>query len=320
MKIAFLGNHVPTFSTESHVALSLESLGHEVVRFQEGEVRAVEVARLVAQSGADLFIWTATYGLSVTGGTREERAQMLEDLRAAGTPSLGFHLDRWWGLDRQDQIPVEPFFRVDLLATADGGHEREFVEAGINHVWSPPAVYHGEVGLGRKRKSLQAAVCFVGSWKSYGHKEWEPHRLAMLDAVRQVANLRCWPADGRRAVRGALLNDIYASTAVVVGDSCLVPSPDGSPASFYHSDRIPETLGRGGFLIHPWVKGIDEHYKDGEHLRLYELGNHAELQGLVQHYVAHPDEARSIAEAGCAHVREHHTYRHRLERLLEMVP
>ena len=38
MRIVYVGNFGPSFSTESHVALSLESLGHTVVRQQENEV------------------------------------------------------------------------------------------------------------------------------------------------------------------------------------------------------------------------------------------------------------------------------------------
>jgi hypothetical protein len=44
-----------------------------------------------------------------------------------------------------------------------------------------------------------------------------------------------------------------ASAKVVVGDSCFGGRPN------YVSDRYYETRGRGGFLLHPWVEGVDHH-------------------------------------------------------------
>jgi hypothetical protein len=38
MKIAFRGNFGPLHSTESHVAVTMELLGHQVVRIQEDTV------------------------------------------------------------------------------------------------------------------------------------------------------------------------------------------------------------------------------------------------------------------------------------------
>lgn len=319
MRCAYLGNFQPgvqdPWSTESHVALSLESFGHEVIRLQEGEVRAVEVAGLVADADADLFIWTQTFGLAVTGGTREERAAMLDDLRAAGTPSLGFHLDRWFGLDREDQIPVEPFFRVDLLFTADGGHDAEFAEAGIRHVWSPPAVYHGEAEPGDYRDEFASDVAFVGSWRGGYHPE-STHRAQLIRHLKRRWRGRVgfWPR--QEAIRGQSLRDLYASVKVVVGDSCMV-----GDTHHYVSDRVPETLGRGGFLLHPHIDGIfPDLWEDGEHLRTFPAFDFDALDGLITYYLQHDEERREIADQGWRHTVEHHTYKNRLERLLEMVP
>jgi spore maturation protein CgeB len=45
----------------------------------------------------------------------------------------------------------------------------------------------------------------------------------------------------------------------------------------------------------------------------------AELRPLVEHYLAHPDERAAMAAAGRARVLAEHTYRHRMEALLEAV-
>jgi hypothetical protein len=109
---------------------------------------------------------------------------------------------------------------------------------------------------------------------------------------------------------------------VVVGDSCLVPGADGKPMTRYTSDRVPETLGRGGLLIHPEVDGVTydkggiaglSSYVPGEHLLTWELGNWAMLQEMIEWALSHPDENEEIREAAVKHVADLHTYTKRME-------
>lgn len=314
LTIAYLGNFSVPWTTEEHVALSLEDLGHDVIRIQEGGVHPLEVPSAL-QARSDLFLWTQTYGLAEKGGTREERERMVEMIKAMNVPTVGFHLDRWWGLDREDQIAREPFFRLDWLFTADGGHDDEWGSLGMRHVWSPPAVYAGEAVKGTPRAEYASNLAFVGNHSGGYHSEWT-HRRDLIRHLRRRYNraAKLYPRPGRRPIRGAALSDLYASVKIVVGDSCLAGG-----ITRYHSDRIPETLGRGGFLLHPYVEGIEELYKDGEHLRLWPLGDWKEFDRLVAYYLAHADERRAIADAGQRHVQENHTYRHRLEVVLDTV-
>lgn len=318
LRVAFWGNFQPGFqpgpthptrwSTESHLALSLESLGCTVERLQEGEVRAVDLAERCREFGAQLMIWVQTFGLAVTGGTGEERHQAIADLRASGIPTLSYHLDKWWDVHdgRADRIPTEAFFRTDLLATADEGGGR-WQEQGINAVWCPPAVYHGEAVAGKPRPEYQTPIAFVGSWRGYYHPEWT-HRADLVNHLqrRWGRETGFWPRS--QQIRGRVLSDLYASARIIVGDSFMTP---GSRA--FHSDRIPETLGRQGFLLHPYNDGLEDLYQDGVHLRYWPLGDWAELDRLITYYLHHEDERRRIAAAGHAHVLEHHTYAQRLE-------
>lgn len=318
--MALLGNFLPGFvptdiaptkySTECHLAASLETLGHTVLRLQEGEVRATDVASMVA--GNDLMCWTQTQGLADSGGTNEERFEMLADLKVLGIPTLGVHLDRWFGLDREHRVYEEAWFRQDLVATADGDHDAEFAAAGINHFWSPPAIYHGEAVSGTPRPMWQAPVGFVGSWKGSYHRE-SVHRSELIHHLHHTGRwpVAFWPQSG--AIRGAALSDLYASLAIVVGDSCMV-----GPTNRYWSDRVPESIGRGAFLLHPYTPALAEDYIDGVHIRYWMAGDWGELDRLIAYYLEHDDERRKIVAQGQAHVRAHHTYKHRLEKVVPM--
>lgn len=315
MRLAYLGNFSVPYSTESHVALSLEVLGHEVTRLQEGEVRAVDVPMRAFAVEAELMLWTQTYGLAVTGGTIEDRWSMLAGL--SSIPVVGFHLDLWWGLRRSVQISQrEPFFHVDTLYTSDGGHDEQWKAAGVNHRWSPPAVYGGECYLADPDPHFRSDVAFVGSWRGYNHAEHWPAREAMLRAVRQRYGRRFAMHPRGPAVRGAELNTLYASVKVVVGDSCLA-----GQIPRYVSDRVFETLGRGGVLVHPRVEGITDGalLAEGEHLLCFDAGDHEEMLRQIDYLLSHDDEREAMHRRGAQHVREHHTYAHRMERILSEV-
>lgn len=311
MRVCYLGNFGPSHSTENHVALSLESLGHEVVRVQEG-CAATTLPGIVENAKPDLFLHTQTYGLAVSSGTKEERWEATQAINGI-CPTAYFHLDRWWGLQREDQLlsDPEPWTIYHHVFTADGGHDAQWKENGINHHWLPPAVYHGEAFDGTPRSNMRCTVGFVGSWRSYGHPEWEPQRLAMLNLLKQRygRHFQCFPKGP--AIRGKDLNDLYASITVVIGDSCLA----GSPIRYW-SDRVPETLGRGGFLIHPYVEGIFEVHPN---LATWELGDNSRLIDQIEFFLANPENRENMRRVNSQHTRAYNTYRNRMQALLAEV-
>ncbi len=312
MRVAYAGNFRPEHSTECHVAASLRDLGHEVIPLQEDDPDTWSLLAMGKSSdiGADVFCWTRTWHLPDS-----PQHEALSNLRSLGIPSVMYHLDRWWGLNRQHQIFDEPIFGCDLCVTADGGHDAEWKAAGVNHRWLPPAVYRGEAErVGQFQRPFASDVAFVGSWRSY-HAEWT-HRMELVTHLRRWYGRRfkAWP-NGHRSIRGQMLADLYASAKVLVGDSCLV----GDPAR-YHSDRVPETVGRGGFLLHPHVDGVfPELYVPGEHLDTWPLGDWDALHAKIERWLADDEGRAKIASAGREHVLAHHLYEHRMTTVLKWV-
>lgn len=245
----------------------------------------------------------------------QERHNMLIALRDMGIPSVGYHLDKWWDLPRADQLPVEPFFRVDHLFTADGGHDQDFADLGINHYWLPPAIYHGEAVLGTPRQEFKTDLAFVGSWQGHYHPEWQ-HRFDLVNFLRDNYGDRCafYPMEGHRQVRGEMLSDLYASVKVVVGDSCML-------GPRYISDRIPETIGRGGFLIHPCVADVTtgEYWQSGQHLMCWPLGDWGRLKEMIDFCLADASLREYVRNTGYLHTKTLHTYRNRLQSVLDTV-
>jgi len=314
MIVAYIGNFVPEHSTENHVREAWERRGQKVIRVQEGDPAAFDML-MDNLSSVNLVLWTRTADLAAKWGHKNQW-RLLSKARRLGVPTAGFHLDRWWGLDREAAVWNEPFFRCEYVITADGGHDAEFAGVGVRHIWLPPAVSLGECQLGEHRDEYASEIAFVGSWQPGYHAEWT-HRPELVRFLKETypKQMRFWPRPGQPSIRGKYLRDLYASTRIVVGDSCLVGG-----ATHYWSDRIPETIGRGGFLIHPHVEGIEEHFNTDVHLKTWQVGDWAALKSTIDHYLR-PDregERKIIAETGMQHVIENHTYDVRVEQIADI--
>ena len=89
----------------------------------------------------------------------------------------------------------------------------------------------------------------------------------------------------------------------------------------YQSDivtmRVFDVLACGGFLIAEHSPALEQLFDVGRELEAYRTLD--ELQAKVAHYLAHPAEARAIAERGLAAVRERHTFAGRLDHMLAAV-
>lgn len=304
LKVLYIGNFKPWWSTETHVAASLEDLGHSVIRLQEDEVQAPDVVRHANEDGADFLLWTRTWAM------RGDATTMLSAIKI---PTVAYHLDLYAGLERSKGVATEPWWRCTHVITADGGSDAFWREHGINHHWLPPAVYAKECYLAGPDEKFAADVVFVGS---YGyHKEWS-YRPLLIDNLRKRYGdrFKLWGSHGE-VVRGQRLNILYASAKVVVGDSCCL----GFNHPTYWSDRVPETLGRGGFLIHPEIPGLERDFVYGEHFASYQFNDFDGLYRQIDYYLDHPDERDRIRRAGHEHVKAAHTYAHRMQSVIELV-
>lgn len=302
MKIAILGNFNVVYSTESHLAWTWRDMGHEVIQLQEDRTSTDAVVTACREHDVKLFQWIHTHGWN-TPGTRS-LDQMLADVRALGVKTCSFHLDRYWGLNvadgRENRVGAHPFFHTDTVFTADGGNQDRFASRGINHKWLPPAVVKYGCYLGEPQPGIPPVI-FTGA-EGY-HPEY-PFRPQVVQRLR-----RAFGADFRQiqGYREAALNNLYASTRVVAGDSCFAGSP------YYWSDRVPEVCGRGGFLIFPETPGLEI-----SGLVTYIPQNADDLIDKIRYYLDPENEParRSHMLRAHEHVKAHDTYNNRMQTIL----
>ena len=241
-------------------------------------------------------------------------------LKEVNIPTLTYHLDLWLGIDRQKDLEqdhfykeIEWFFATDKLM-CDWFNK----ETNVKGRYLPAGVFHEDCYLvdlpDDYDKAKMHDVLFVGS-RGY-HPEWQ-YRPKLIDWLRETYGERFghYGGDGLGVIRGNSLNSTYAASKVVVGDSLCI----NFDYPYYWSDRVYETLGRGGFLIMPYIKGLDEHFKDGKHLVYYEFNDFKQLKMLIDYYIENPNEREKIRYSGHHEVKNHHTYKHRWEYILKEV-
>lgn len=310
LKIAYCGNFEPRHSTETHIARTLEEdLGHQVLRLQESKMHTDDIETQVSDHRCDLFLYTRT-----PPGFIGDGHALLRSLADQGIPTASYHLDLYWGIQREASILGDPFWSTKYVFTPDGASQDKFAAAGINHFYIRPGVLRAECQDGTQREQFKADVGFVGALDSY-HPEWLPYRQKLKQFLSQTyRGFRHWP-DNEPAVRNEDLNDLYASVNVIVGDSLCV----NFNREYYWSDRVYETIGRGGFLIMPKIKGLEEEFTDGETIVFFEFNDWAGLRDKIDYYLANPVERERIRKAGQEFVRKNATYTNRLAQALEII-
>lgn len=324
--IAHCGNHAPTHATETHVAASLESQGHKVIRLQEDAVSMRDID--AATWGADLFLWTHTAGFPKF--TFDEMNAWLDAKRAIGLPTASLHLDLFAGLPRGENLATHPFWRTEYVFTPDGGSPEFFKRHNVNHFYLRPGVYDAECVVGTPRKEFEADVIFVGSGSPHGayHPEWGYRRELLAFLVKTYGRRFVKHGNppihgGRSFVRGADLSDLYATARVVVGDTlCLGPEDQREPRfthERYWSDRVYETVGRGGYLVHPRIVGLEDEFVDGEHLRFYDYGDFDGLKAIIDAALADDAHRAKVKAAGMAMVKGACTYVHRTAEMIRIL-
>lgn len=304
MRIAYVGNFRPIHSTENHIAKTLEEMGHEVSRLQEDNPPHV------VPPGVELFLWTRTWPGFVSN-------DMLNDLRYRNIPTASYHLDLYIGLGREGTLEKDPFWHTDYVFTPDGdpNSAKIFKRYNINHHWMPAAVYKKECKKGTFQQKFACDVAFVGTVWNY-HPEW-PYRSQLVDFLQREYGLRFrhYGQKGRPGVRNQDLNDLFASAKIIIGDSLC----KNFTHEKYWSDRIYETTGRGGFIVHPNIRGLETQFQIPAELVVYQFGEFEQLKGIIDFYLNNPEIREFVRVKAMKRTRRDHTYNNRMEEMLDVI-
>lgn len=312
MKIAFIGNFEADFSTENYHKQTFESLGHEVITFQESRTHVREI--IPKAINCDMLFWTHTHGWKI--GTDSDIKIMLSDLKKAKIPTVGYHLDLWLGLQRERDLKSDPYWNIEHFFTVD-----KLMADWLNNntktkgYFLPAGVPESECFIGTPDpKKYPHEIIFTGS-KGY-HREY-PYRVELIDWLQSTygSNFAHYGGGGKETIRGKELNNLYASAKIVIGDTLCknFNYPE------YLSDRFFEVPGRGGFMIFPYIQGVENHLESNEEVVYYEYGDFVDLKNKIDHYLKDHKNREAIRLKGYERAKRDHTYKNRIEHIIKTI-
>ncbi len=290
MKIIYIAKFNKMWD-EEYIARGFEDLGHTVGRVSESSK--------YRQIIADIEVFKPD--VVIFAKFRQPFAQdVIDYCKSKGIKTVCWVFDLYWGYNREHQLKT-PAFNADYIFTTDGGNDDRWKERGIRHNCVRQGIYKPECVLEKGEKIYD--VLFVGSFNPY-NKE----RNRILDLVNADFSLKWIGKNNDNEVRGMKLNRLYAEAKVVVGDSVYSPH--------YWSNRVVETLGRGGFLIHAEVEGLKEAYP---HLVTYKRGDYGDLKSKIEYYLKNDKQRNDIIKKNYKWVRDNYTCSKQCQRLIDFI-
>lgn len=267
MRISYIGKFYRLYD-EEYIARSLEMLGHTVQRLPE-KLLTHQFKGLIEEFKPDLVIMAKLF---VT-----EPEKLIAWLKEQKIPNISWTFDLYWDYAREDRIHKTWGFKADKVFTTDGGHDEQWKSVGIDHQTVRQGIFRPECFL--EPLDNPHGIVFVGSVNPLF-----PERQDMLAAIKKEFTDFMWYGEkDTHEMRGLELNKLYSKTKVVVGDSVYSP--------YYWSNRVVETLGRGGFLIHQEVPGLKEEYPN---LVTYKKGDLEDLKTKIKYYLDPKNEQERV--------------------------
>ena len=283
MKISIIGKFNKLWD-EEYIARSFEELGHEVQRIDERNIVEHTLGN-IEQFDPAFVLW---FKLNTPQPER-----IVEGLKHRITVCWVF--DLYFGYQREHKLS-HPCFKATYVFTTDGGHDKEFKERGINHRVLRQGIYGKECYMLPSEPIYD--VIFVGSENPY-----YPERTEVMKKLAQRYKFKWFGRLNTNEVRGEDLNKLYAQTKVVVGDSVYSPN--------YWSNRVVETLGRGGFLIHREVEGLTKEYQF--------IATYEDLCMKIDMWLSMKAIREELRRVNLEWVKDNYTATHQCQKLLDYI-
>lgn len=292
IKIFYIGGFSKSYDTEVYIAHGFRELGVDIKCWDENLALPLDMLLERIENFNPNFV--------LLSKNRRYGLELIKRLR-------GKFLTVSWLFDLYHDLPKEmncsrgfkdnPFF-ADMVFMSDGGNlevKKETLRQGI---------HEPEAKL--LKREYKYDVAFIGA-------DTYMKRHQLLEFLRDTYKERFvhYGMGGKPETRGMELNEIIATSKVIVGDSV--------PADRYWSNRIYEVLGRGGFLIHPRVNGLAEEFQYYKHFIPFDHGNFEQIKEIVDYFVSHDKEREKIRLAGHKFCKENYKYEDRCKVLLQKV-
>ncbi len=177
MKILHIGNFAKKSSPLGYcpnaewMSKTFEQLGHKVDRYNEAELSAMDAMGIINRGNYDMLFCEEG---RLRGDFLDDERHKRDILRREFWPVMrtaknnGVQVVPWltnifYGIMRREvQIKQNPIFKASIVFTTDGGHQKEFEEAGVNHVLLRQGIFQDEAYLTEEKYETPCEIGFIG--------------------------------------------------------------------------------------------------------------------------------------------------------------
>lgn len=317
MKLAFIGGFERLYDEEGK-AKSFEKIGCDVLRIPENAFAESDIDKIISYQ-PDVII-SAKYVI------RDDlRDKLFSVAKEKNITTIAWHPDLYHYpslIGKENRLAtitnkVGPY-SCDYVFSPDGclDSKKLYNKCGINHYTIRQAPYHETVGkysnadISDIVTREEIPILFVGELYNAGDP-FRSYLLSLLDS--KYGRDFCWLGKSEHQVREERLSTVISRTKIVIGESAYFPG--------YWSNRIYESIGRGGLTIHPYVPGLEEEFEDGKECIFFNRWNFEDLFSKIDYYLdkANGNERESIIEKGIERVREDHTLLNRCNQIMDIL-
>lgn len=299
MKIAYIGRFKDIWD-EGSIATGLRMHGHDVLKIDEAAMyNNKDLMTLIKRHGSEVVLFNKLRII-------QQPAAFIKQCRQEGLPTISWTFDLIIGHPaRQDSVKTFSFLYADYCFLTDGGRQAEYRALGINKYTLRQGIPDEFAYMEKKEQTID--ILFVGT-----ENGTFPYRQRMLRFLKEKYGARfMWVGrDNAYQVRGKDLNTLYAKAKIVIGD-CMY-------AENYWSNRVYETIGRGAFLIHPRVKGLELELTPYKHFVPYDWADFEQLGEKIDYFLERPALRDKIRTAGFQYVKKHYKMSDRCKELIDL--
>jgi len=305
LRILYFGTFDKPYDTEVYISNTLEAMGVNVVRQETARTSYEQLIALLTQNW-DCVLFSK--GWFPCG----DEALIRNTIKAYRGLTIGWFWDLCWNTPRELLVFNHHLFHTKIVFTSDGGNQQKWENLGIDHRVLRQGIYGPESFIGKPEEKYAHDIVFVGSLVHRQAFGWE-HREQLVHWLQGVYGERfhLYPESDSQEIRNTELNRLYASAKIVVGDS--VASPN------YWSNRLYETIGRGGFLIFPEIEGLEQEFTPYKDFIPYRIGDWEGLKEKIDFYLKQPEKREEIKRHGLMTCQARHTYQQRCSVLLDTI-
>mgnify|MGYP003655247075 CR=1 FL=1 len=315
MRIAFIGGFSNLYDEEGK-AKTFELLGAEVLRIEESSFTGKTI-ELILKWGPDILM-SPKYKIN-----NQLREELFSSCRREGILICSWHPDLYhypYLMPNQNRFAEITnkigLWSSDVVFSPEGGEHSDafYSKCGIKQYTVRQAPYHETVGISNIEDisditTKEVPLLFVGTAYTNG----DGFRQFLLKFLEEQygEKFMLMGHTAEHQVRESRLSSLIAQSKIIIGESTYFPG--------YWSNRLYESIGRGGFTLHPYVAGIEDEFVDGEECVYFSRWNFKELKEKIDYYLDEPEERNRIINNGLARVKKDHTLINRCTQVLEII-